>query len=113
MHWKNILQLLSKALQGFQDPAAWRVSRNGQNLSGALQRVRLATNGLEFKLESLQLRATWDGDRLFAHVNEELQPQARVTLSLRHQVLRPMILVVQFSNLKIDGGIQRFRFDVP
>ncbi len=113
MHWKNILQLLSKTLQGFQDPTAWRVSRNGQNLVGSLKSVRLATTGLDFTLDNLRLRAAWDGNKIVAHVNQEPQPDARVTISLRHQVLRPIILVVQFSNLNIDGETHRFRFDIP
>ena len=46
-------------------------------------------------------------------MNGEVDENARLVFALKHQLLKPMIVVFEFKNVTAGGAAKRYRFDNP
>ncbi len=115
--WHLLLQLIG-GLPHLTDPASWKVSRDGA-ASGPVTAV-------SFTATDVKMTSTEGGQDLVLEakpgnvqhadifVNGVKQDAARVVVAIKSQFpAKPIIAVLVFKHIQINGGIHDFRFDNP
>ena len=115
--WNHILSLISDLASEITSPSSWRFTLNGTRDNNALQSIEVSTDGAEFTVlqDESEVRIIFriQNSRVIALVNDELDPNVRATISLRHQILRPFIFAFEARNVSIGDQTYRFRFETP
>ena len=96
---------------------AWKVSVGGSK-SGPVKKVTAASNGLKMTFthqgSDVALEAKPTASPIAeVWVNGTKEPNARLKVDKRHQIGKPIILLVIWENVPIAGTPSKVRFDIP
>lgn len=110
----DMIKLLGKVVENADN---WRVSVDGQK-SGPVTHVAFGSAGAIFEFEHngnpIHLEAKpAPSNHATVVVGQTEDEEAHVVVSHRHQLLKPVILVVEFVDVTIGGSKHRVRFDCP
>ena len=117
MSWKDIWAAISGLLSGLKDKTKWKMSIDGV-ANAPITDVTVSEKGIRFAFEQNGTPVTLeaipgDAKHAIVKVNGMAEADARLVFSLRHQPLKPLIVVFEFKNVLIDGKTSRYRFDNP
>jgi hypothetical protein len=117
MGWAAIYQAIKVLLAGLKSADKWKMSIDGKP-NAPITGVRAAARGLRFDFEvngkSMSLEAVpGKVKHAIVKVNGEVDDDARLVFSLRHQFSKPLIVVLEFKRVTVGGETKRYRFDNP
>lgn len=117
MNWATIWAAVHGLVAGLSDKGKWKMSIDGVS-SQPITAVRADAGGIRFDFEAggqaMSLEAVPGGlDHATVKVNGAVDEDARLVFSLRHQLLKPVIVVFEFKNVAAGGTVKRYRFDNP
>ena len=99
------------------NPDAWKVSVDGKK-SGPVKKVTAASNGIKMTFTHLGSDVTLEAKPTASPVaevwvNGTKEPNARLKPDKRHQLGKPIILLLIWENVPIAGIPSKVRFDIP
>jgi hypothetical protein len=117
MSWATIWQAIQQLISKLRDKNKWKMSTDGKE-SGPITAVGVTQGGLRFEFDdngtTRKLEAVaGNADHATIKVDEQVQPDARLVFSLKHQPLKPLIVVFEFKKVNVGGTNHRYRFDNP
>jgi hypothetical protein len=117
MSWAMIWAAIQGLLSGLNNVKKWKMSIDGKK-NEPITAVKIAKAGMKFDFEvkgkEMTLEALpGDPEHAVIKVNGEEDEDARLVFSLKHQFLKPLIVVFEFKNITVDGETKRYRFDNP
>jgi hypothetical protein len=117
MTWAAIWEAVRSLIGGLSDVGRWKLSVDGKR-AGPSTGVKVAQEGIRFDFEAdgqaLTLEATPGAvDHAVVKVNGIVDPDARLVFSMRHQLLKPLVLVFEFKGVTHGGVTRRYRLDNP
>ena len=117
MNWAAIWAAIHGLVAGLSDKAKWKMSIDGVP-NQPITAVHADVTGIQFDFQvsgkAVSLEAVpGNVDHALVKVNGTLDPNARLVFSLRHQILKPVIVVFEFKNVTVDGTSKSYRFDNP
>jgi hypothetical protein len=117
MNWAEIWAAIQQLIAGLDDRTKWKMSIDGVK-NEPITAVHAGAGGIKFEFKvgakAMTLEAE-PGDTTHAavKVNGKHDPVAQMVFSLRHQPLKPIIVVFEFKNVVTAGAARRYRFDNP
>ncbi|MBN8691128.1 MAG: hypothetical protein J0L72_10130 [Armatimonadetes bacterium] len=118
MFWNSFIRVLRSIGQDLEDPANWRVSLNGKRGLASLNKIQLADGKVQFEVQRsneqtvVSISPTTEGYAV--KIGDQPVPKAKVIFSLKHQILRPLILVIEVRNAQTPTSeISNYRFETP
>jgi hypothetical protein len=117
MSWAIIWGSIQGLLSGLKNVNKWKMSIDGVR-NEPITDVKIEKKGMKFDFEvdgtPMTLEAVpGDPNHAVILVNGEVDEDARLVFALRHQFLKPLIVVFEFKNITLDGETKRYRFDNP
>ena len=117
MNWATIWEAIHGLVSGLSDKNKWKMSVDGV-AGGPISAVKAGATGLKFTFEDggdeMTLEAvTGNPDHAVVKVNGHVDDKARLVFSMKHQFLKPLIVVFEFKNVTVNGATKRYRFDNP
>lgn len=117
MEWAAIWSAIQGLLTGLNNAKRWKMSIDGVK-NEPITGVIVNKKGTKFEFEvdgtAISLEAmAGDVKHAIVLVNGEEDEDARLVFALRHQFLKPLIVVFEFKNVTVNGETKRYRFDNP
>ncbi len=117
MNWKDIWAAVSSLVGGLQEADKWKLSIDGVR-SETIPAVEAGEQGIKFTLLQGRKPVTIEAvpgevKHAVVRVNGNVEPNAKLVFALRHQLLKPFIVVFEFRNVTLNGKTGRYRFDHP
>lgn len=117
MQWAAIWSAIQGLISGLNNVSRWKMSIDkvkNEPITGVIIHKRgvkfeFEVDGTPMSLESM----TGDVEHAVVLVNGEVDEDARLIFSLRHQFLKPLIVIFEFKNVTLNGETKRYRFDNP
>ena len=117
MGWAEIWAAIQQLITGLNKKEKWKMSIDG-TANEPITAVHVAATGMKFEFtvgsHAMTLEAV-PGDMTHAavKVNGTVDKAAQLVFSLRHQPLKPLIVVFEFKNVTVGAEKHRYRFDNP
>lgn len=117
MNWKSIWSAISGLVSGLQETSKWKMSVNGVAHPPPTE-VEASEAGIRFVFEEQGKKVTFEatpGSLTHATVsmNGKVEAGTQLVFSLKHQPLKPLIVVFEFKKVMVGGKVSRYRFDNP
>jgi len=115
MGWGEIWKAIQGLIAGLSDVKKWKMSLDGVK-NEAITGVKIGAGGIKFDFKvggaPMSLEAVpGNVKHAVVKVNGQVDDDARLVFSLRHQPLKPLIVVLEFKNVTVEGLTKRYRFD--
>ena len=117
MNWAIIWASIKGLLNGLNHKDKWKMSIDGAS-GASITGVHADDKSIKFAFtvdgKDMTLEATaGDVTHAVVKVNGDVDEKASLVFALKHQILKPMIVVFEFKNVTTDGAVKRYRFDNP
>jgi hypothetical protein len=115
--WAAIWAAIQQLISGLGDKDKWKMSIDGVK-NEPITAVHASATGIKFEFKvgarAMSLEAIpGDATHAAVKVNGKLDSTAQLVFSLKHQPLKPIIVVFEFKNITLGGATKRYRFDNP
>lgn len=118
MNYAQIWEILHKLIGHLSDAGHWKVSKDGKAI-GPVSAVLFNTTDAKMTFEdegkSLVLEARpGTPDHADVYLNGVKQDAARLVVAIKSQFpTKPLIVVLIFKHVTVEGAIHDYRFDNP
>jgi len=117
MSWSDILKLIEQYFSQIGNPDDWQLSVNGAHV-GKVTKVTFTLTDAHFEFNDGTADHTLDAkpgtvQHADVYFDNALQASARLIVRVTAQILKPLIIICQFEEVKNSGKQVEYRFDFP